>query len=33
MQTFTTGLACVDTAKVKELGGAEHKLTGVNVKV
>lgn len=34
MQTFTTGLACVDTAKVEELGGAQtQKLSGVDVKL
>lgn len=34
MQTFTTGLACVDTAKVEELGGAQTQtLSVVDVKI
>lgn len=34
MQTFTTGLACADTAKVEELGGAQTQtLSGVDVKL
>lgn len=33
MQTFTTGLACVDTAKGEELCGAQTQtLNGVDVK-
>lgn len=33
MQTFTTGLACFDTAKVEDLGGAQTQtLSGVDVK-